>query len=155
MSSKHRKINFTFEQENIGSLLFLDVKLCRKNGIFVTSVHRKPTFDGVFTNYESFIPTYQKRGLLHTLLHRSLAYVAISRYFILISNIWRPSSWETIISRILLIRVLAKSFLNKLYTPKVIVQNVLKRNIFVLEVLRFKVERSFKNYSVINWRLVI
>ena len=70
MSSKHQNINFTGEQENIDSLSFLDVKICRKNGKFVTSVYRKSTFSGVFTNYESFIPTYQKRGLLHTLLHR-------------------------------------------------------------------------------------
>ena len=73
MSSKHQNINFTVEKENVGSLSFLDVKICRKNGKFVTSVYRKPTFSGVFTNYESFIPTYQKRGLLHTLLQRSFS----------------------------------------------------------------------------------
>ena len=73
MSCKHQSISFTVEQENIGSLSFLDVKICRKNGKFVTSVYRKPTVSGVFTNYESFIPTYRKRGLLHTLLHRSFS----------------------------------------------------------------------------------
>ena len=64
MSSKHQNINFTVEKDNVSSLSFLDAKICRKNGKFVTSVYRKPTFSGVFTNYESFIPTYQKRGLL-------------------------------------------------------------------------------------------
>ena len=73
MSSKHQNIKFTVEQENIGSLSFLDIKICRKNGKFVTSVYRKPTFRGVFTNYESFIPAYQKRGLSHILLHRSFS----------------------------------------------------------------------------------
>ena len=73
MSSKHQNINFTVEKENVSSLSFLDVKICRKNGKFVTSVYIKPTFSGVFTNYESFISTYQKRGLLHTLLHRSFS----------------------------------------------------------------------------------
>ena len=73
MSSKHQNINFTVEKENVGSLSILDFKICRKNGKFVTSVYRKPTFSGVFTNYESFIPTHQKRGLLHTLLHRSFS----------------------------------------------------------------------------------
>ena len=53
-----------------------------------------------------------------------------------------------------------KSFLNKLYTPKIMVPNVLKRNVFVkvpfcFVVLRFKFERSFKNYWLTNWRLVI
>ena len=38
MSSKHQNINFSVEQENIGSVSFLDVKICRKNGKFVTRV---------------------------------------------------------------------------------------------------------------------
>ena len=67
MSSKHKNINFTVEQGNIGSLSFLDVKICRKNGKFGTSVYRKPTFCGVFTNYESFMQAYEKRRLLYTL----------------------------------------------------------------------------------------
>ena len=70
MSSKHKNINFTVEHENIDSLSFLDVKICHKNSKYVTSVYGKPTFSGVFTSYESFIPMYQERGLLHMLLHR-------------------------------------------------------------------------------------
>ena len=73
MSSKLQNITFTVEKENVGSLAFLDMKICRRNGKFVTSVYRKPTFSGVYTNYESFIPTHQKRELSHTLLHRSFS----------------------------------------------------------------------------------
>ena len=51
----------------------IDIKICRKNNKFVTIVYRKLTFSGVFTNYESFIPTHQKRGLLHTLPPRSFS----------------------------------------------------------------------------------
>ena len=100
MSSKHHNINFTVE------------------------------FSWVFTNYESFIPTYQKRGLLHTLLHRSFSICCDFKTFhfeidhlktILIKNNY-PSNF--IDSHI-------KSFLNKLYTPKIMVPNVPKRNIFV------------------------
>ena len=40
MSSKHQNINFTVEQEEFCSLLYLDVKICRKNLKFVTSVYR-------------------------------------------------------------------------------------------------------------------
>ena len=40
MSSKHQNINFTVEQEEFGSLLYLYVKICRKNRKFVTSVYR-------------------------------------------------------------------------------------------------------------------
>ena len=81
MFSKHHNLNFTVEQKNVGSLLFLDVKICRKNRKFVTSVYRKPTSSGAFTNYESFIPTYQKRGLLHTLLQRSFSICCDIRTF--------------------------------------------------------------------------
>ena len=38
---------------------------------FVTSVYRKPTFSGVFTNLESFIPDKYKHGFIETLLHGS------------------------------------------------------------------------------------
>ena len=130
MSYKHQNINFTVEQENVGSLLFLDVKICRKSRKFVTSVYRKPTSSGAFTNYESFIPTYQKRGLLHTLLHRSFSICCDFKTFhfeidhlktILIKNNYPLNFIDSCI----------KSFLNKLYTPKVVVPNVPKRNVFV------------------------
>ena len=130
MSSKGQNINFTVGQENIGSLSFLDVKICRKNGKFVTSVYRKPASRGVFTNYESFIPTYQKRGALHTLLHRSFSICCDLKTFhfeidhlktILTKNTYPSNFIDSCI----------KSFLNKLYTPKVMVPNVPKRNVFV------------------------
>ena len=130
MSSKHQNINFTVEQENIGSLSFLDVKICCKNGKFVKSVYRKPTFRGVFAKYESFIPTYQKRRLLHKLLHRSFSICYDFKTFhfeinhlktILMKNNYHPN----------FVYLCIKSFLNKLYTPKVVVQNVPKRNVFV------------------------
>ena len=130
MSSKHQNINFTIEKENVGSLSFWDVKICRKNGKFVTSVYRKLTFSEVFTNYESFISTYQKRGLLHTLLHRSFSICCDFKTFhfeidhlktILIKNNYPLNFIDSCI----------KSFLNKLYTPKVVIPNVPKRNVFV------------------------
>ena len=37
----------------------------------MTSVYRKPTFSGVFTNFGSFIPKSYKCNLLFTLLHRA------------------------------------------------------------------------------------
>ena len=130
MSSKHQNINFPVEQENFGSLSFLDVKICCKNGKFVKSVYRKPTFRGVFTKYESFIPTYQKRRLLHKLLHRSFSVCYDFKTFhfeinhlktILMKNNYHAN----------FVYLCIKSFLNKLYTPKVVVQNVPKRNVFV------------------------
>ena len=126
-------LNYTFEQENIGSLLYLDLNICRENSKFVNS--------GVFTSYESFIPTYQKNELLHTLFHKSFSICCDFKTFhfeinhlktIIMKNNYSPHFINSCI----------KSFLNRLYTPKVIVQNVAKE-IFLLscrswEVRRFK-----------------
>ena len=58
------------ETEINGSLFFLDVKIFRENDKFVTSVFRKETLSGVYTNFISFIPHEYKFGLVHTLLNR-------------------------------------------------------------------------------------
>ena len=130
MSSNFKNINFTAQQENAGSLLFIDVKVCRKDGKFVTSVYRKPTLSWIFTNYESFIPTYQKMGLLHTLLLRSFSiYCDFKTFHFEIDHL------KTILIKtnypLNFIDLCIISFLNRLYKPKVVVLNVPKRNIFV------------------------
>ena len=56
LNKQHKNIKFTSEIEENGSLSFLDRKISRENNKFVTSVFRKPTFSGVFKNFESFIP---------------------------------------------------------------------------------------------------
>ena len=87
-----------------------------------------------------------------------LAYVVTSRHFILKLIIWRLSSWKTIIPRISLIHVL-NHFLISFIHLKLLFRMFLK-DMFLLscrswEVLRFKFVRNFKNYLMINWRLVI
>ena len=71
LNKQHKNIKFTLEIEENGSLSFLDITITRENNKFVTSVYCKPTFSGIFTNFESFIPEMHKRGLIETLLHRS------------------------------------------------------------------------------------
>ena len=70
LNSQHTCINFTCEIEADKTLPFLDIKIQRSNGSFVTSVYRKPTFTGLFTNFESFIPLVFKKGLIYTLMFR-------------------------------------------------------------------------------------
>ena len=70
MSLQHKNINFSKESENNNSLSFLDVKISRTDNKFVTNIYRKPTFSGVLTNFESYIPMHFKHGLIFTLLHR-------------------------------------------------------------------------------------
>ena len=68
LNKQHKNIKFTLEIEENGSLSFLDITITRENNKFVTSVYRKPTFSGVFTNFEKFIQEMHKRGLIETLL---------------------------------------------------------------------------------------
>ena len=63
-------IVFTVENEVHKSLSFLDVKITRDNGSFTTSVFHKPTFTGLYTNFDSFIPFIYIKGPVMSLLNR-------------------------------------------------------------------------------------
>ena len=78
MNSRHQNIRFTVEEEENGSLSFLDIKITRNGDKLMTSIHRKKTFSGVYLNYDSFLPRDYKRGLISTLLYR--AYTLCSDY---------------------------------------------------------------------------
>ena len=69
MNAQHPNMNFTYKLEENGSLAFLDVFVTRDltNNMFITSVYRKPTFSGVYTNFDSFITSAYKSGLVYTL----------------------------------------------------------------------------------------
>ena len=71
MNSRHSKMRFTSEAEFNNALPFLDVHVLRDNNAFITSIYRKPTFSGVYTNYNSFLPEIYKTSLVSTLLFRS------------------------------------------------------------------------------------
>ena len=71
MSSRHPNIRFTYEEEVNNALPFLDVNVFRDADRLSSTVHRKDTFSGVYTNYLSFMPDTYKKGLVSTLLHRA------------------------------------------------------------------------------------
>ena len=78
LSSKHPNIRFTYELENNDTLPFLDVNVFRDASKFSSSVHRKMTFSGVYSNFSSFMPDTYKKGLVSTLLYR--AYMICSSF---------------------------------------------------------------------------
>ena len=150
MFSKHQNINVTVEQESYVSLSFLDVKICLKYGKFVTSIFRKPIFSGVFTNYEILIPTYQKKGRSHKLLHRSFYICCDFETFPfeidhLKKTIKTYYPLDFIDSSI-------ESFLHNLYRPKVIALNVPKINLFVklpfLGSTSFQIRKKFQKLFI-------
>ena len=69
-NTRHPNMSFSFEQEKNGTLSFLDVEISREQGKFVTTVYRKPIFSGVYTHFESFLPTVYKFGMVYTLVYR-------------------------------------------------------------------------------------
>ena len=63
-------MSFSFEQEKNGKLSFLDVEVSREKGKVLTAVYRMATFSGVYTHFESFLPTVYKFGMVYTLVYR-------------------------------------------------------------------------------------
>ena len=70
LNSRHLNISLTMENEKDNRMSFLDVNIFREKDKFTTSVYRKPTFSGIYTHFDSFLPSSNKIGVLHTLLYR-------------------------------------------------------------------------------------
>ena len=70
IGSRHKNISFTFETEKENCLPFLDVLVSRDGNNFSTSLYRKPTFSGLYSNVMSFMPISYKKLLLFTLLFK-------------------------------------------------------------------------------------
>ena len=70
LNTQHHHIKFTIEHENNNSLSFLDCNITRENEEFSTTVFRKKSFSGVYSHFDSFIPSNYKENLLLALIHR-------------------------------------------------------------------------------------
>ena len=55
LNSRHENMTFTYEVEQNKCLPFLDVLVTRVNDKFSTSLYRKPTFSGLYTNFYSYV----------------------------------------------------------------------------------------------------
>ena len=99
------------------SLSFLDIKIVRDNNKFTTSVYRKPTFSGEFTNFESFIPNSYKYALIFTLLHRAFKLCSNFELFHQeienLKNIFRKNGYPVNFTGVCI-----KKYLNNLYVKK-------------------------------------
>ena len=152
LNSQHPNINFTQETEVNNCLPFLDILITRANGSFSTSVFHKPTFTGLYTNYNSFIPSVYKTGLISSLLNR---YFSIcSSYFIFDSHLQNvkktlllngyPNSFiDTCIRR----------FLDKIFSPSPKFRSPLRRSFtFVfpkLDNIASKFALRFGSYALV------
>ena len=131
MNSKHKNVKFTFEIEDSNNFSSLDVKIIRKNKGFVTSIFRKASFSGVYTNYESFILETYKIGLVRTLLFRFFKICSSMENFHIevehLRSIFKCNNYPVNI-----IDQCIKKFLNKLYVPKQIVLTIPKKEFVVV-----------------------
>ena len=117
LNRQHPNIFFSSELEKDGRLLFLDIEITRSNGRFSTSVYRKPTFTGLFTNFHSFVPLAYKRSLACCLLHRTFhlcsSYENFHVQLEVVRKLFNLNGFP-----IHIFDQLVRHFLNKLFEPK-------------------------------------
>lgn len=130
LNSKHNNITFSSETEQNGKLAFLDVQVSKVNGKFVTDVYRKPTFSGVYSNFNSFIPISYKYGLVLTLIFRCFSICSdMSRFhneLCELKNILRKNGYP-----LYFLDKCVKRFLDKIYIPRVPIITVPRKEIFI------------------------
>ena len=76
-NSCHENIKFTSEKETNNKLSFLDIEISRDKNQFITSVYRKPTFSGAFSDFNRFIPRGYIFNLVSTLISVAILFVAV------------------------------------------------------------------------------
>ena len=67
----HSNSQFTVEVENCSSLPFLDILVEKTSNSFSTSLFRKKTFTGLYTNFSSLSPNLYKTNLISCLVYRA------------------------------------------------------------------------------------
>ena len=75
MNTCHHKIKFTFEKIQSNSFSFLDDKVIREDKVFTTSVYRKTSFSGIYTNFYSYMPLSYEFSLVPTIIFQFLPYL--------------------------------------------------------------------------------
>ena len=107
---------------------FLDVLITRNNNGFKTSVYPKPTFSGVYSNFNGFISEEYKVGLIFTLLFRTFSIVSdFSRFH---SEVYHLKEiLKKNVFPIKLIDSCIKNFLNKRLTEKPVTLTAEKKDL--------------------------
>ena len=131
LNKKHKYIVFTCEIEQNGSFSFLDIKISRENKFF-TLGYRKPTFSGVWTNFESFISKCYKRSFIDSLLYKGFSLLSNMGHFHLeissLNSVFRSNGYPRNFIDFCMEHFLDKSFVKRkesLTVPKVQLVRVL------------------------------
>ena len=107
-------------------MLFLGVLITRTSNGFKTSVYHKPTFSGVYSNFNSFISEEFKVGLIFTLLFPTFSSVSdFSRFHAEVCHLKEIFTKNAF--PIKLIDSCIKEFLNKRLTEKLVTLTAKKK----------------------------
>ena len=113
---QHPNINFTTEIESENFLPFLDVLVTHDGANFSTSLYRKKTFTGLYTEFYSLAPDKHKNNLISVLVYRAFhicsSYQNFHNEIVRIKEILVKNSFP----RALTDRII-KSFLDKRFAP--------------------------------------
>ena len=96
---------FTIESEKQNRMSFLDIAIIREDKTFTTSVDRKPTFSGVYTHFDSFLPSTYKFGTVNTL----------ARYFQIYSSWTKVQNELVCLKETFLKNGYSEDFMNKCF----------------------------------------
>ena len=129
-NSCHKNLKFTSEKETNNKLSFLDIEISRGKNQFITSVYCKPTFSGVFSHFDSFIPRGYKFNLKSTLIFRwYFIYCSMELFhkeIMQLKKIFEENGYDNkFFDRCL------RTFLNKIYSKKVPQHTVSKKDLYV------------------------
>ena len=130
LNLKHENVKLTYEKESNNPLPFLDILISRSENGFKISVYHKPTFSGVYSNFNSFIYDQYKIGLIFILVFRTFSIVSdLSRFCTEVSHLKEILRKNTF--PIKLVDNCIKTFLNKtfLHTPDAL--TVEKKELFI------------------------
>ena len=78
LNCRHANISFTIESEKQNRISFLGIQIIREDKTFTTSVYRTLTFSGVYTRFDSFLPSTYEFGTVYILAYRCLQICSIS-----------------------------------------------------------------------------
>ena len=157
LNKKHKKISFTIEMERDNKLSFLDIDVirCNTSSNFITSIYRKRTFSGMYTNFKSFIATKYKYSLISSLLYRVFMicsdYGSIIKEIEKLKIIWLKNAFPMRVIDRMIFR-----FFDKIHAPpkKVVHTCAKKKLIFSLEYLgKHSLEIKKRLESVIREQL--
>ena len=129
-NSCNKNIKFTFEKETSNKLSFLNIEISRDKNQFITSVYCKPTFSGVFSHFNSFIPRGYKFNLVSTLIFRCYS-VCCSMELFHIEIMQLEEISEKIGYDNKCFGKCLRTFINKIYSKKVPQHTVSKKDLYI------------------------